>query len=176
MYSNFPIYEEIAKIIHGLISNNFLIVFKYHPSDSSKQFDSLAEKHPDNFVISSESIETLANSTDIVITLLSAGILKTIALQKTSFIFIPNTLKKGLQKSTEFFRSVYFTDSSLSTTWVDDFCNKFSNINEFILILSDKSNLNRKYSNFMNCFEPADSSNRIINYLEEFPKLKNIIK
>jgi hypothetical protein len=165
IYKDFKIIEESKKIISDLILNGYKVILKYHPNDCRNYFDDLLITNSGFFEISDISIEILAKKVDFVITFLSTSILKTIALQKPSFLFLPNSFLKSFERQDEYFKSVYFTDSSLSKTWIDDYCNKFSNINEFIDLLSKESNYSKMYNDFLDCFLPVKSSERIVNFL-----------
>ena len=167
IYSNFPIIDEVKMLITDLLSSGFEILLKLHPSDPSRRFDAFSQTDPDNFKISTDPIESLSNQVDLVITLLSTSILKTIALKKPSFLFTPNTLLMAIRKNDDYLASVYFTNTSLSKTWIDEFCSKFSDIDELLLILSNKSNSLKQNENFLNNFKPNKASDRIINYIED---------
>ena len=175
IYKDFKIIEESKKIISDLILNGYKVILKYHPSDCRNYFDNLLKTYSGFFEISDISIEILATKVDYVITFLSTSILKTIALQKPSFLFLPNSFLKSFERQDEYFKSVYFTDSSLSKTWIDNYCYKFSNINEFIELLSKETNYSKMYNDFSDCFLPVKSTERIVNFLssEINNKLKN---
>jgi hypothetical protein len=165
MYLNFPIVKEVKSIISELISNDFKIIFKYHPKDSSREFNSFSNSDSNKFIVSTEPIETLGFKVDYVMTLLSTGILKTVALGKPSFLFIPESLLEAFYQQDELFKSVYFVDESLDKTWVDDFCNKFSNIDQFLLSAKSDAIKTSKSENFNSSFKPSGSSELILKHL-----------
>ncbi len=167
IYQNFPIFDEVKKLIDDLLSNGFEILLKPHPSDSNDGMYLMPRTGSEFIKISNDPIEILVCKVDFVITLLSTSILKTIALNKPSFLFIPETLLMAIRKNDDYFASVYFTNSTLSKTWIDEFCNRFSNVNELLLILSNTSNYLKQNENFLNNFKPLNSTKRIINYLED---------
>ena len=169
IYSGFDIYEDLFNCVKKLEFKGFFVIIKLHPASYYNDLSILKKMGISAENFTTESIEKLNTRVDIAVTYFSTSILKCIARNIHSYVYLPNKLLDSFPKyENSIFLDLYFKENDINRSRFQDVCIRISNINE---INFTKANTNL-HLNFNSLFCSNNSIYKIVNYFELIKNVK----
>ncbi len=160
IYEGFDIYGDLFNCIKSLELKGFSIIIKLHPTSQKFDITKLTKMGISIEYFTFESIEKLNSKIDIAVTYLSTSILKCIACNITSYVYLPASLLESFPKSeNNIFFDLYFKENSCR---FEDVCAVINDINQINFI---NTNLNSELK-FSSIFCRDNSTDNIISYFQ----------
>ena len=163
IYSKYlGIYEDIKEIVKLLESRGYECIIKLHPESLDKDKKRLKNIGITDSYFVYDSIESLALKIDLAISYLSSSILKCVAREVKSIVYLPSSFLKDFPNKPEVYQQLYFTSKELDECRLEEFCYKIETPIEItdVFEIEDDS----RSQSFIENFQSENSSLRIIEY------------